>query len=79
MTSSATPQPQSGPVEYKLHLTDPNQSRLEHLTTQLKGRMEEGGGEATYRIGVTDSGDIVGLDREQMVKSLETMYKMAHK
>lgn len=66
-------------MEYKLHLADPNQSRLEHLTTQLKWRIEEGGGEAIYRIGVTDSGDIEGLDHEQMVKSLETMYKMAQK
>ena len=66
-------------MEYKLHLMDPNQSRLEHLTTQMKWRMEEGGGEATYRVGVTDSGNIEGLDSEALDKSMQTMYKMTHK
>ena len=66
-------------MEYKLHLVEPNQSRLEHLTTQMKWRMEEGGGEATYRVGVTDSGDIEGLDFEALDKSMQTIYKMAQK
>lgn len=66
-------------MEYKLHLVEPSEARLEHLTTQMKWRMEEGGGEAIYRLGVTDSGEILGLDSEALEKSLHTVSRMAEK
>ena len=72
-------QPQNGAMEYKLHLVEPSDARIEHLTTQMKWRMEEGGGEATYRLGVTDGGEILGLDPESLDKSLHTLSRMADK
>ena len=66
-------------MEYKLHLIDPTPARLEHLTTQMKWRMEEGGGEAMYRLGVSDNGEIQGLDKQAVEKSLHTLYEMAKK
>lgn len=66
-------------MEYKLHLVEPSEARVEHLTTQMKWRVEEGGGEATYRLGVTDNGEILGLDPESLEKSLHTMSIMAEK
>lgn len=66
-------------MEYKLHLVEPSDARIEHLTTQMKWRMEEGGGEATYRLGVKDSGEILGLDAVGLDKSLHTMSTMAEK
>ena len=66
-------------MEYKLHLVEPSEVRLEHLTTQMKWRMEEGGGEATYRVGVTDNGEIVGLEPKALQKSLHTLSRMAKK
>lgn len=66
-------------MEYKLHLVEPSDARVEHLTTQMKWRVEEGGGEATYRLGVKDSGEILGLDHEALEKSLQTLSRMADK
>ena len=66
-------------MEYKLHLVEPSEARIEHLATQMKWRMEEGGGEAIYRLGVADNGEILGLDAEALEKSLQTMYIMAEK
>jgi hypothetical protein len=45
-----------GNVEYKLKLLKPSPQRLVQLVTQLKYRLEEGGGEARYFIGVSDDG-----------------------
>jgi len=49
-----------GNIEYKLKLVSPTPERLEHLVTQLKWRLAEGGGEAIYEIGVGDDGSLVG-------------------
>ena len=52
-----------GNIEYKLKLVKPTDDRLDHLTTQMKFRIGEGGGEAYYRIGVEDDGKAIGLDQ----------------
>jgi hypothetical protein len=49
---------------------------LQKLTTQLKWRIVQGGGSAVYEIGILDDGIIVGLSRQEMVESLETLGKM---
>lgn len=49
-----------GNIEYKLKLVSPTSERLEHLVTQLKWRIAEGGGEAIYEIGVGDDGSLIG-------------------
>ena len=61
--SSLPPEVESGNVEYKLKLVNPSDSRFEHLVTQMKWRLQEGGGEAIYEIGVKDCGDLEGLEK----------------
>ena len=64
---------QVGNIEYKLHLTNPGPHRLERLTTQMKWRLAEGGGEALYEIGVADDGTLIGLSEPDLQASLRTL------
>ncbi|XP_061767759.1 GTP-binding protein 2 [Nerophis ophidion] len=73
------PEAEEGNIEYKLKLVEPTQSRLEHLVTQMKWRLQEGRGEAVYQIGVEDNGMLVGLSEDDMRASLTTLHKMAEK
>ncbi|TFY78540.1 hypothetical protein EWM64_g5471 [Hericium alpestre] len=66
-----------GNVEYKLHLLNPSQARLARLTTQLKWRLLEGGGQAFYELGVSDSGALIGLTQDALQGTLETLQAMA--
>jgi len=77
--SSLPPEVESGNVEYKLKLVNPSDSRFEHLVTQMKWRLQEGGGEAIYEIGVKDCGDLEGLEDEELEESLNTLQRMATK
>nr|KAG5704212.1 hypothetical protein BaRGS_012500 [Batillaria attramentaria] len=70
---------EEGNVEYKLKLVNPSPSRLEHLVTQMKWRLEEGNGEAIYEIGVEDNGILTGLTNADLQASLSTLEKMAHR
>jgi GTPase len=69
------PEVEKGNIEYKLKLIDPSPNRFERLVTQMKWRLQEGLGEAIYEIGVGDSGACIGLDEEDLKKSLETLKK----
>jgi len=71
------PEPQLGNIEYKLKLLNPSKTRFQHLVTQLKWRLREGGGEAIYEIGVEDSGILAGLPSFEMEASLKTLALMA--
>ncbi|KAF5354087.1 hypothetical protein D9756_007335 [Leucocoprinus leucothites] len=71
------PENDSGNVEYKLQLLNPSPARFARLVTQLKWRLLEGGGQAYYELGVADSGDLVGLGRENLESSLDTLEMMA--
>ena len=73
------PEPQQGNVEYKLKLVNPSSQRLEHLVTQMKWRLREGGGEAIYEMGVEDDGMMTGLSEDDMDHSLETLQEMARR
>ena len=66
-----------GKVEYKLMISDKDENRLQTLATQMKYRLEEGGGEAFYIIGVSDNGDVLGISKEEMDKSIEILEKIA--
>jgi len=55
----------------------PTSSRLEHLVTQMKWRLQEGEGEAIYQIGVEDNGMLAGLRDAEMKASLDTLKTMA--
>ncbi|KAI6044515.1 hypothetical protein EDC04DRAFT_2935576 [Pisolithus marmoratus] len=71
------PEVEEGNVEYKLQLLAPSPARFVRLVTQLKWRLLEGGGQAYYEIGVADSGALVGLPRQELEESLETLETMA--
>ena len=71
------PESDDGNVEYKLQLLDHSPSRFARLVTQLKWRLLEGGGQAYYELGVADSGDLIGLSRDELERSLETLEMMA--
>ncbi|CAA7262482.1 unnamed protein product [Cyclocybe aegerita] len=71
------PESDDGNVEYKLQLLNPSPARFARLVTQMKWRLLEGGGQAYYELGVADSGDLIGLPREELEQSLETLEMMA--
>jgi len=64
-------------IDWQLKLVNPSLTRLEHLVTQMKWRLQEGQGEAIYQIGVEDCGMLAGLSDTDMKASLETLQKMA--
>eukprot|EP00919_Chromeraceae_sp_WS-2016_P027181 GHVR01064613.1.p1 GENE.GHVR01064613.1~~GHVR01064613.1.p1 ORF type:complete len:100 (+),score=9.94 GHVR01064613.1:670-969(+) len=66
-------------MEYKLKLVNPTDDRIEHLATQMKFRVNEGAGEAYYRIGVEDNGKPLGLSQDDMFESLKTICYLASK
>ena len=70
---------EEGNVEYKLKLINPTRSRLEHLITQMKWRLQEGHGEAIYKIGVEDNGVCAGLSENEMKSTMETLKTMAER
>lgn len=61
----------------QLRLLPPNAERFERLTTQLKWRLQEGGGQAVYEIGVLDDGTLIGITDADMDRSLQTLELMA--
>lgn len=68
----------SGHIEYKLRLpSSPTPERLARLTSQLKWRLLEGGGEAIYEIGVCDNGYLLGIDEKELESSFSTLEVMA--
>jgi hypothetical protein len=71
------PEAEEGNIEYKLQLLHPSPARFARLVTQLKWRLLEGGGQAYYELGVADSGALIGLKREELEMSLETLEMMA--
>ena len=63
-----------GNNEYKLKLNNINVKRIEKLATQMKFRLMEGQGECFYTIGISDSGEAIGLAREELEDSLKVLY-----
>ncbi|XP_025103682.1 GTP-binding protein 2-like isoform X2 [Pomacea canaliculata] len=79
MPETLRPEEEEGNIEYKLKLVNPSASRLEHLVTQMKWRLEEGNGEAIYEIGVEDNGILTGLTEMDLQASLVTLETMANR
>src|ERR1700722_7581886 len=71
------PEAEEGNVEYKLQLLSPSPARFARLVTQMKWRLLEGGGQAYYELGVSDTGALVGLPRADLDHSLHTLDRMA--
>jgi len=66
-----------GKMEYKLTLIEKVKPRLRHLTTQLNFRLNEGKGQAIYRIGIEDNGNPIGINDDHLIGSLKMLYKMS--
>ncbi|THD28573.1 GTP-binding protein 2 [Fasciola hepatica] len=77
MPQQLPPELEEGNIEYKRKLVNPSPNRFEHLVTQMKWRLNEGGGEAIYRLGVDDDGRISGLEPKELAYSLNTLQRMA--
>lgn len=70
---------EEGNVEYKLALRGLDDERIEHLASQMKYRLFEGGGEAIYVLGVDDQGNIIGLCEDEERESIHVLEKVAEK
>ena len=67
----------NGNIEYKLKLCDVNVERIVELTTQMNFRLSEGSGECYYIIGVEDSGNPLGISKEELEISLSVINSIA--
>eukprot|EP00639_Heterosigma_akashiwo_P018571 CAMPEP_0206385376 /NCGR_PEP_ID=MMETSP0294-20121207/15225_1 /ASSEMBLY_ACC=CAM_ASM_000327 /TAXON_ID=39354 /ORGANISM="Heterosigma akashiwo, Strain CCMP2393" /LENGTH=181 /DNA_ID=CAMNT_0053836049 /DNA_START=113 /DNA_END=654 /DNA_ORIENTATION=+ len=66
-----------GDTEYKLKLVGVVPERFMHLKTQLNFRLNEGNNHCTYQLGYQDGGFPQGLNKEELVTSLQTLDHMA--
>ena len=66
-----------GNCEYKLKLDNPTLNRVDHLTTQMIFRLNEGFGRAVYRLGVEDNGVCSGISSSEMKETLSVLFYMA--
>ena len=66
-----------GNCEYKLKFDNPSMNRVDHLTTQMIFRLNEGFGRAIYRIGVDDSGVVLGISEDAIKETLMVLFYMA--
>lgn len=51
--------------------------RVQHLTTQMSYRLNEGNGVAFYQIGVLDSGQVTGLSFEEVFETVLVLFYMS--
>ncbi len=73
------PEQDDGNIEYKRFLLEPDEERLEKLSTQMRYRIEEGRGECYYVIGLDDNGDPYGLLQDEFQQSQKTLSIIAEK
>ena len=52
-------------------------ARVEHLTTQMAFRLNEGNGTAYYQIGVLDSGQVTGLSEQEILETMLVLFYMS--
>ena len=62
-----------GNVEYKVILNNMNSNKISKYATQLKFRLNEGEGIAFYYIGVTDNGEIKGIEDQYIDQQIDYM------
>ncbi|WEL16637.1 GTPase [Halorhabdus sp. SVX81] len=71
---------EGGSVEFKERLTRDTHlvdGRLESLAAQLRHRVLSGDGEATYVVGITDDGNLAGIDPEAFSESMDVLSLLA--
>lgn len=67
------PEDDEGSVEYKVQLLDDRQEKVSHIVSQMRYRVDEGRGEATYLLGVSDDGTLEGLTDDDYMKTREIL------
>ena len=77
MEQQFLPESDEGSNEYKFKLTDLTIEHRDRLVAQMKYRLQNGDGEATYDIGITDAGFPLGITGEQMNESLANLTEIA--
>lgn len=78
MDGPLPPEDDDGNVEYKC-LVRGDSAHIEHLTTQMEGRLRAGRGRAVYWVGVMDDGCKVGLAEPHFSNSIEHLRTVASK
>ena len=73
------PENDEGNVEYKTKLVDKPKERIDEIASQMRYRCDEGFGEAIYVIGVTDSGNLIGVDDDEFTESFNNLSIAARK
>ena len=66
-----------GNIEYKLSICNKKERRLNELTTQMAFRLSEGNGECMYVIGISDSGEFLGINEDDFQETLENLKHMS--
>ncbi|CAD8133669.1 unnamed protein product [Paramecium pentaurelia] len=72
------PEQYYGNCEYKLKIIKVDQCKMEHRTTQMQFRLDEGKGIAYYRVGVEDDGTPTGINLNEMLVSIQWLIKFAN-
>jgi GTPase len=73
------PEKYDGHIEYKSTLVNINNDIFNKRVTQMKYRIYEGCGEALYFIGVSDSGELLGLNESDYNESVTNLKLIAEK
>ena len=66
-----------GNMEFKWKLITPGPDRIQHLITQMTYRLGEGKGECIYQIGIEDCGHPRGLNDDELIESVSTIFLLA--
>ena len=70
------PEKEEGNIEYKLHILNKTNERIEELSTQMSYRLEEGNGQCIYILGISDCGEHIGITEGQYLASIENLKKI---
>ena len=65
-----------GNIEYKKHMFQLNENKLNKYAAQMKFRLYEGDGKAIYNIGYTDDGFPCGMKLEETIDSYMNLLKI---
>ena len=64
---------EDGNVEYKLKILCKDNKRKEELISQMAFRLNEGSGECTYILGISDNGEPLGISKDDYKTSLDNI------
>lgn len=68
-----------GNVVYKFRIINSTPQKIDHLTAQMKHRLNQGLGQCIYDIGVEEDGTPLGLSEEELKISISTLTDIADK